>query len=358
MRNTESTQDVPKIEADKLYSVIHKLVPQACLFTIVPIPEHHEEEPDCSPLLTHDPPPVDTLSLFDPSSIIPPSSTDPLSSVDPLSSINHTSTINPSSSLNSLPSINTQSSSNPPSSTNPSPSFELSSINPYQGLVQEKLPKLLADFFTDNCKGSDQDIVEKGKQLFYSMCLQEEECMAVKKATRSQRDSDIRYQQWYGRLTASLFHSVLTMKKQTGPKVADRLLKNEDLSHIPAVKWGINKEDTARQAYTEEMMSSHQDFSCTKAGLVINPLYPHLGASPDGFVRCCCCGDGLVEIKCPLSVKDDHPDILREKPKSFLNEHGLVMTHKYYTQVQGQSLVSQKKYCDFVVWTPKGQVVH
>ena len=36
---------------DKLYSVIYKLVPQACLFTIVPIPEHHEEEPDGSPLL-------------------------------------------------------------------------------------------------------------------------------------------------------------------------------------------------------------------------------------------------------------------------------------------------------------------
>ena len=34
------------------------------------------------------------------------------------------------------------------------------------------------------------------------------------------------------------------------------------------------------------------------------------------------------------------------------------MSHKYYTQVQGQLLVSQKKYCDFVVWTLKGQVVH
>ena len=79
------------------------------------------------------------------------------------------------------------------------------------------------------------------------------------------------------------------MKKQTDPKVvADRLLKQEDLSHIPAVKWGLSKENDARQAYIKEM-SCHQDFSCTKSGFVINPLYPHLGASPDGFVSCKCC---------------------------------------------------------------------
>ena len=108
------------------------------------------------------------------------------------------------------------------------------------------------------------------------------------------------------------------------------------------------KEDTARQAYIEEMMLSHQGFSCTKSGLIINPLYPHLGASLDGFISCSCCGDGLVEIKCPYSVKDDHPDVLRVKPKTFLNEHGFVMTHKYYTQVQGQLLVSEKK--NVILW--------
>ena len=106
------------------------------------------------------------------------------------------------------------------------------------------------------------------------------------------------------------------------------------------------------------MLSVHQDFCCIKAGLIINLVYPHQGLHQMGFVSCSCCGGGLVETKCPYSVKDDHPDILREKPKSFLNSHGLVMTHKYYTQVQGQLLVSQKKYCDFVVWTQKGQVVH
>ena len=34
-------------------------------------------------------------------------------------------------------------------------------------------------------------------------------------------------------------------------------------------------------------------------GLHINPSSPHLVASPDGIVSCFCCGDGLLEIKCP-----------------------------------------------------------
>ena len=54
-RNAESTQDASKTPADKLYSVIHKLVPQACLLTIVPIPEHDEGEPGFSQSLLPDP---------------------------------------------------------------------------------------------------------------------------------------------------------------------------------------------------------------------------------------------------------------------------------------------------------------
>lgn len=33
----------------------------------------------------------------------------------------------------------------------------------------------------------------------------------------------------------------------------------------------------------------------------ISPPYPIMGASPDGIVKCKCCNDGLLEIKCPYS---------------------------------------------------------
>ena len=69
---------------------------------------------------------------------------------------------------------------------------------------------------------------------------------------------------------------------------------------------------------------------------MINPQYPHLGASPDGFIKCSCCGEGVIEIKCPFSVKDGMPEELHKKMGSFLNQVGIVKTHKYYTQIQGQ----------------------
>ncbi len=149
------------------------------------------------------------------------------------------------------------------------------------------------------------------------------------------------------------------MRKQTDPTtVAERLLSKPDISHLPAVQWGINNEDVARQDYIKEMsMSSHTNFVCTNAGLVVNPLFPHLGASPDGFVCCDCCGKGLLEIKCPFTARDIHPSGLRGKPRSCLGEKGVVTSHAYYTQMQGQLVISERQYCDLAVWTPVGVVI-
>ena len=41
------------------------------------------------------------------------------------------------------------------------------------------------------------------------------------------------------------------------------------------------------------------------SGLVLNPKWPHLGASPDGLVQCDCCGKWVVEIKYPYCHRFD-----------------------------------------------------
>ena len=47
------------------------------------------------------------------------------------------------------------------------------------------------------------------------------------------------------------------------------------------------------------------------SGLVVNPQYPFLVASPDALIECCCRdGKGIVEIKCLFSSKDHHPSEL------------------------------------------------
>jgi len=55
------------------------------------------------------------------------------------------------------------------------------------------------------------------------------------------------------------------------------LLFPVDISHVPAIKWGIEKEDIARRQYIDKMASLHQGFQCTMSGLVVNPQYPFLG---------------------------------------------------------------------------------
>ena len=134
-------------------------------------------------------------------------------------------------------------------------------------------------------------------------------------------------------------------------------VSKKNISTVPAIKWGIEHEETARHDYTCKMTLCHQHFECTLAGLTINPLYPFLGASPDGHTQCDCCGQGLLETKCPFSGRHGHPQELKGKPGSFLKANGLSRSHKYYTQVQGQLALCDKDFCDFVVWTPKGIII-
>ena len=49
------------------------------------------------------------------------------------------------------------------------------------------------------------------------------------------------------------------------------------------------------------------------AGFYVNLSFPHLGASPEGIVSCACCGEGLLEIKCPYSKHDIRTCSSKEK---------------------------------------------
>lgn len=128
--------------------------------------------------------------------------------------------------------------------------------------------------------------------------------------------------------------------------------------NIPSLKWGRDKEDTARSQYIGVMTQSHANFEVVQCGLAIHPTYPHLGASPDGYASCNCCGDGLLEIKCPFKYRERDPRTIREK--DFFLQPGrdgllhLNQAHHHYYQIQGQMGITEKKFCDFVCWSPKG----
>ena len=94
----------------------------------------------------------------------------------------------------------------------------------------------------------------------------------------------------------------------------------------------------------------HENFVITDSGLVINPKFPHLGASPDDLIACDCCGLGCLEIKCPYCNKDSLP----ESANFIEDDSKLKKSHEYYYQVQMQIYLRKVKFCDFAVWTKKG----
>ena len=86
--------------------------------------------------------------------------------------------------------------------------------------------------------------LSNAEQLFFSLVITEDDCSRIEFYTRDQRNSDEWYQQRQGRLTASDFHKIYAMQKQTNPTVvARRLLSKLNIDHIPAIRWGADHED-------------------------------------------------------------------------------------------------------------------
>ena len=104
------------------------------------------------------------------------------------------------------------------------------------------------------------------------------------------------------------------------------------------------------------MQATHKSFKIMSSGLVLDPTYPFMGASPDGLVSCSCCGNGVLEIKCPYTCKNKEIHEVASEHSNFClheNEDGnlkLKENHQYFYQVQMQIKFCNVDYCDFVVF--------
>ena len=108
-------------------------------------------------------------------------------------------------------------------------------------------------------------------------------------------------------------------------------------------------------------MAGHSDLNIKTCGLFVDQTAPYLGASPDALVHCTCCGNGVVEVKCPWSAQDCVSlEEAAEQQKDFclqkLANGGLqlVTVHPYFLQCQLQLHITKRAYCDFVVWHRAG----
>jgi hypothetical protein len=162
------------------------------------------------------------------------------------------------------------------------------------------------------------------------------------------------------RITASVFGSVLSRKREMPPdNLVLRIIQPKSFS-TPAIKYGIEKEKCALKKYLSFMHShGHPDLTVTECGVIINPSHEFLGASPDGAVHDPSNSEpyGFLDLKCPYSARNITPLEACSKPAFFCDINaatGHLTLKENHAQVQGQMAIGERPWSDFVVYTMKG----
>ena len=174
-------------------------------------------------------------------------------------------------------------------------------------------------------------------------------------ATVSQSQSGVWKSHRHGRLTASVFGEVIHHMRggRKSRTLVDKVVCPPKPLRTEAVLWGNKHEEAAQIAALEALQPLHKGLKVRKAGLFVCKEAPYLAASPDGILSCDCCGQTLLEVKCPFSMRNSAPD-----EAGFLDEnHVLRDDHVYMYQVQGQMMVTGMMSVYFCVFVP-GHIPH
>ena len=178
----------------------------------------------------------------------------------------------------------------------------------------EKATRLSIKTMMQNFKGKT---VEEFKDFCEKEMLKEN-CNAAQIITVEQADTDIWHDLRIGRITASRLHEVSRCMSKTGSLVDKIMGKRGGFSF--AMQRGTILED---YVFTE-LQKEYPNLK--RCGLVLDPKYPFLGASPDGIAD-----DFVLEIKCPAN-KNTHADYID------VNK----LSKKYFAQIQLQMLMTKK----------------
>ena len=241
------------------------------------------------------------------------------------------------------------------------PGFDLPTIPIKE--TEPNLPSPLSELFKSHyCSLSEADLCKLVSKTFDKIGLTQVEADFLEVSTRQQSLCRVWYEYRKGLITASHFHEILHHKSSSYPTsiVKSIMQYNPPNANIPALKWGRDQESLAVKQYLSTIQDKHDNFKYRSSGLTINTHYPFIGASPDGHIYCECCGNGLIEVKCPHKYRNESPTsavALADKQyflkKNASGEISLSRSHKYYAQVQAQLAICEFEYCDFISWTTK-----
>ncbi|KAB0799163.1 hypothetical protein PPYR_07043 [Photinus pyralis] len=236
---------------------------------------------------------------------------------------------------------------------------------PYCFTIQENLQKrisqrgVLNNLYKESHESKSlQELIEMGKSVDFS--LSPDECQEIANKTLGQAAN----KNWFcfrkGRITASLFKSCCRTQISKPARSTIRSICYKQKFFSKQTMYGCSHEKDAIEAYKIFMVPKHENFVINSSGLLINSKFPCFDASPDGLISCDCCGLGCLEVKCPYCVRDDNVEELVNFKNmclkaSVLEDNmwsiDLDRNHAYFYQTQMQMAVSERSYCDLVVWT-------
>ena len=128
------------------------------------------------------------------------------------------------------------------------------------------------------------------------------------------------------------------------------------MKNVPEpLEWGHRKEISAAKLYFKKLNHKHCDLLLKESGLVVNPLWPFLDASPDSVQYCKCHPKTLVEIKGLFSKRNLLPAVAAaDKLIKTTNGYQLKVETTWYYQIQGQMAIAGVKHTALVIYTNKG----
>ena len=188
-----------------------------------------------------------------------------------------------------------------------------------------------------------------------------DEIVAIEHLTHGQQNNPAWGACRKGRITASNFGAVIrhmqSKRRTTASKSLLRKLMGEyDLSGMQAIQWVVTHESVAVDTY-----KLAKDCEVTPSGIWLDET-GCIGGSPDGIVD----ENVIIEAKCPFSLRQTTVTSALEKGNFMLKKDssGQIALNlksglgfQYYHQIQGNLHLTNRSWCDLIVWTPLEMVI-
>ena len=152
-------------------------------------------------------------------------------------------------------------------------------------ITRPEAPEPLTNLYSDGChEMSRSELRAYADGLDIS--ITPEQAKWIEEHTRKQANSKLWFQYRAGRITASRMKAACrTSTEKPSPSLIRAICHPESVKfRSAATTWGCTHEKTALEDYKAAAIHTHDSLVISESGLVVNPDYPEIGASPDAFL--------------------------------------------------------------------------